>query len=224
MRREPTFKSESELCTAFIEWARRQGWTAYAETAGWDIVLVDAGGQQFGIHAKLRLNLEVIGQAMPRGDGDRGPDYRGVLVPDATRIPFDLCKAFGLALFYASSYRDGFHPDIKVALDQCWWNPVKRCELPRYVPDVAAGASSPIQLTDWKVRALKACALLEKQGHITAKEIRGLGMDPRRWVNPRTGWLKPLSDGRFARGDGLGFDQQHPVVYAQIKAEMEAPA
>lgn len=44
-KKEAMFKTEAELCAAFIEWAKKD-WTCYPETAGWDILLVDKYGLQ----------------------------------------------------------------------------------------------------------------------------------------------------------------------------------
>ena len=41
------FESEAAMCAAFIEDAERQGWTAYPETGGFDIVLVHNKTKRF---------------------------------------------------------------------------------------------------------------------------------------------------------------------------------
>jgi hypothetical protein len=95
-----TFATEAELVAAFCAAVERinhvyrdkpdshMRWTIYAETAGFDLLLVqDATGVQVGIEAKLTLNLKVLDQALPSRWGDwgeeptRAPDYRAVLVP-----------------------------------------------------------------------------------------------------------------------------------------------
>ena len=54
------FRSEADLCAAFLAALEREHakkWMAYAETAGWDILLVRLkDGFQIGIQAKLALN------------------------------------------------------------------------------------------------------------------------------------------------------------------------
>lgn len=78
-----TFATEADLCLAFSE-ALPSAWTAYNETAGFDIVLVHESGFQIGIEAKLRLNPKVVLQAVDTGvhRGVRaGPDAVAVLVP-----------------------------------------------------------------------------------------------------------------------------------------------
>jgi hypothetical protein len=94
------FDTEAELCAAFIKWAEKQGWKSYAETAGWDILLVAADGTQIGVQAKLRFNMKVLQQAVDYGLWGRGigPDFRAVLVPDSGGK--DICAALGMTMIY----------------------------------------------------------------------------------------------------------------------------
>lgn len=229
------FKSEAELCSAFIAWASREGWRCYPETAGFDILAVTPEGWQIGIEAKLRMNLKVISQALPRYGAEIGPDHRAVLVPGMNSDLRELCGYLGIEIFYCmtrSTDRRGLPHDFARAAQ--WrrhamfdWNPRQRCEVPEYMPDVPAGVPSPTQLTPWKIAALKVLARLEISGWITRKEISIFGIDARRWTSG-DGWLVPLDGdpkrgGRWKRGDRCPkFDQQHPDVYAQIKAELIA--
>src|SRR6478736_875463 len=234
MKRDPLFPTEALLCDAFMAWARTQGFTVYPETDGWDLILVDRDGFQIGVEAKLRLNLKVITQALPLyGIGDSGPDHRAVLVPER---PFDyerLLQLLGLEVFYAGGVRErwafmhherAYQHDRRVLFD---WNPKARCRLPEYVPDVRAGLSGPVQLTPWKIGALKVLAVIEARGSITRKQISTLGLDPRAWTGGR-GWLVPLDgdekrNGRYKLGAPCPrFDMQHPDVYARVKADLPA--
>lgn len=247
MKREPKFATEADLCAAFIRWAKEQGgrssrtaptpaWIAYAETAGWDILLVGADGTQIGIQAKQRFNMKVLQQTIPDGCygswHDDGPDYRAILIPERDHDADAICGALGITVF-APAGHTGYDDDMKLLHDftprldfeNCfggwhYWSPRKRCELPDFVPDVVAGASGPVQLTKWKVQALRLIARIEIRGHVTRADFRMLGMDARRWLGPQ-GWLQvdPARPGEFTRGDALDFDQQHPAVYAQVLEE-----
>jgi hypothetical protein len=240
--KQARYETEAALCADFIAWAKAQGgsysygiktpnWTPYAETAGWDILLVAEDGTQIGIEAKLRFNLKVIAQCIPGCWDhwrDHGPDYRAVLVPDGDQTAEDICAALGLMLFRPRrAYGDdhGFTPGLSMEHDRTgwhYWSPRKRCELPEFVPDVVAGASGPVQLTKWKVQALRIIATLELRGHVTRADFKAHGVDPRRWTGP-SGWLKPgVNPGEFVRGPGLDFDAQHPEVYAKVLAEASA--
>ena len=96
--------------------------------------------------------------------------------------------------------------------------------LPEYVPDVSAGASAPVQLTDWKIRAIKIAVLLEKRGFVTRSDFKGIGIDHRRWLAPND-WLK-IENGRYIAGRLPDFKAQHPKNYAEIVADFDkwAPA
>lgn len=249
MKREPKFATEADLCSSFIAWTafeagrhsfgvQTPAWTSYAETAGWDILLVGADGTQIGIQAKQRFNMKVLEQAVPScwdSWRDDGPDYRAVLVPDRDSGASDLCAALGLILFYPTGHSGyGARGDLQHAfspglhMDHSnggwhYWSPRTRCTLPEFVPDVVAGASGPVQLTKWKVQALRLIARIEIRGHVTRADFRVLGLDARRWLGPQ-GWLltDPARPGEFTRAAGLDFDQQHPTVYAQVLAETRA--
>lgn len=246
MKREPKFTSEAELCAAFLLWAQGEGgrrgcgvetpaWTPYAETADWDILLVGADGTQIGIQAKQRFNMKVLQQTLPDGTyggwRDSGPDYRAILIPERDEGARAVCGALGITVFAPHGYcgrGEGgnlihqFAPGLDMENFGGWhyWSPRKRCELPDFVPDVAAGASGPVQLTKWKVQALRLIARLEIRGHITRQDFRDLGIDSRRWMGPQ-GWLQSdaARPGEFTRGDALDFDRQHPQVYAQVLEE-----
>lgn len=233
MRRDPIFKTEADLCAAFIEWAARNSYRCYPETADFDILAVDGDGWQIGIEAKLRMNVKVISQALPRYSAEIGPDHRAVLVPSMDSELREFCGFVGLEVFYCMTrwtdrrgLRHQFDRDRRWRHEAMFdWNPKRRCDLPDYMPDVPAGVPSPIRLTPWKISALKVLARIEISGWITRKEIAVFGIDPRRWT-AGDGWLLPLDGdpkrgGRWRRGDRCPkFDQQHPEVYAQIRAEL----
>lgn len=248
MKKTPRYATEAALCADFIEWVKRGDrfrrdddvtWTPYAETAGWDILLVAGDGTQIGIQAKLKFSLKVIDQTIPDAWDhwhERGPDFRAILLPDADSGPEKVCGALGIVHFrptYGCRLYGEAVTQFSPALDPAaryggagwhYWAPGKRCELPEFVPDVQAGASGPVQLTKWKIAALRIVATLEVRGHVTRQDFKAHGIDPRRWTGPG-GWLVPRSErmqdaGQYIRGPGLDFDRQHPSVYAQVLAEI----
>lgn len=241
-KKQPRYETEAALCADFIEWLkvphRHNGsdapkWTPYAETAGWDILLVAEDGTQIGVQAKLRFNMKVLQQCLPHTWDewhDRGPDYRAVLVPEWDSGDARIANALGLALIGHSGnhwHQPTFRPGL--LQNECgggwhYWSPREREKLPEYVPDVPAGASGPIQLTKWKIAALRIVATLEVRGFVTREDFRQHAIDSRRWTGPG-GWLVPRSDrmqhaGQYIRGAGLDFDKQHPEVYAQVLADV----
>jgi hypothetical protein len=235
------FPTEAALCAAFLAAVDKRSWTPYPETEGWDILLVrKADGLQIGIQAKLRFNTHVISQALEGGYSSSlkrpGPDCRAVLVPEdeIQRHLRTICDYIGITVIKMRAagahwreidfkHNARFTPDLPDRGDS-WrreqWHelaPVKRCTLPDYVPDVAAGVPSPLQLTDWKIKALRLSVLLEERGHVTRLDFAHLDLDHRRWIT--LGWLR-IENGRFVPGEAPpNFKTQHPIVYEKIKAE-----
>lgn len=234
MAKAKPFQTEVALCAQFLELVDKRVWTAYAETGGWDILLSrNVDGFQIGIQAKLVFNLDVINQAIEQHSGwtavASGPDCRAVLVPGSTSKLGHICDYVGLAVIVMQSATEyskpRFYPRLPEKPDQwCgsedWheWCPTKRHKLPEYVPDVAAGASAPLQLTDWKIKAIKLAVLLEKNGHVTRSDFKYLSLDHRRWV--AQDWLVPSPKGYLA-GGAPNFKKQHPMVYEKISGEFD---
>ena len=213
-KKERPFATEVELCAAFIADVGGR-WTCYAETGGWDVLLVrKLDGFQIGVHAKLKLNVAVVNQAIETGDAWRvdgeHPDCRAVLVPwdDAGRFG-KICDHLGLTVIRAAPktvngawarnrcFEPGL-PDDPKNPHQCrpWHETAtaKRHALPEYIPDVRAGSSAPVQLTDWKIKAIKIAVTLQMRGHLTRRDFAHHRVDHRRWI--AGGWLK-VEDGRF---------------------------
>jgi hypothetical protein len=232
MNQPKPFAKETDLCAAFLS-VLPETWTAYAECAGFDILLVrKADGVQVGVEAKLKLNAEVVSQALEDGGYYRAnmanPDYRAVLVPYCDCGPFDRVAAYvGFTILRVDSSGRFFPPlpvDKQHYDDRDWhdWSPTKRCQLPEYVPDVAAGASAPVQLTQWKIAALRIEATLELRGYITRADFAHLRIDHRRWLARESGWLSRDGDKLIAGPHFPNWKAQHPKVYAEIVADAEA--
>jgi hypothetical protein len=244
--KEKPFKTEVELCRHFLSDIGK-GWMPYAETAGHDILLVRSDGFQIGVQAKLRLGTDVINQTLEEGRYSPtrpGPDCRAVLVPFNEEHGFTRIAAyigFTIIQVYApkgaeidfgyrpswSSRDPKFTPRLPDETHR-WANdswhelcPVKRHALPEYVPDVDAGASSPVQLTDWKISAIKIAVTLEIRGFVTRADFKHVGIDHRRWLAAGNDWLI-MKDGRWVAGPGIpDFKAQHPRVYGEITADQE---
>ena len=224
------FNSETDLCAAFSAWAQRQGWTPYAETGGWDIVLVAQDGTQIGVQAKMKFNMAVLQQTIESGSAAwqrSGPDYRAILLPKNFGAD-TICGALGITAISASTgIRDEirFYPDLNLdrhARGWHYWNPERRIELPEYIPDVPAGASGPVQLTRWKIGALRIAATAEIRGYVVMADFKRYGIDPRRWTDPG-GWLLPGTiPGQWIAGTNMTFAAQHPVVYPQVLSDVRA--
>lgn len=226
-----TWANEAALVATFVERVeklRDKPWTVYAETAGWDLLLQHRDGYQLGIEAKLSLNAKVIDQALAgatKWHSTTGPDYRAVLVPEAKLQAHlgRICDAIGLGVIALKTqyWQDLRLPDERYAFSQ-WsnWCPEKRCELPDYVPDVTGGHAAPVQLTLWKVKAIKLMIVLERRGYVTRADMKALQISPTRWTDAWQGFLARGEDNRFVRCHRTpDLRAQHPTNWAQIEAD-----
>ncbi len=234
------FAKETDLCAAFIA-AIGDDWTAYAETGGFDILLVRADGFQIGVEAKLRLNAKVVGQVAesvhPRSVANEGPDCRAVLVPAGGNYDLAaLCKLIGITVVVmnfrdvadkATYYHEPFSPRLPKSEphwnDEYWHEraPAKRCKLPDYVPDTISGDAAPLKLTEWKIKAIKIAILLDRRGQVSRHDFKAIGINMQRWTDPYAKWLVRSGD-IWTKGDYLpNFRIQHPVNYSQIEADYE---
>lgn len=235
------FAKESDLCSTFISLLPEE-WTAYPETGGFDILLVrDADGFQIGVEAKLKLNAKVICQAAESTSTYQitapGPDCRAVLIPEGVTTDLAaLCPRLALTVisvrydsFVAECLKRNpfsFHPRLPEIDDRWltrdWYElcPASRLKLPDWVPDVSAGESAPVTLTQWKIRAIKIAITLEKQGYITRQDFAFFEISMSRWTQMR--WIVPGdTKGRWVAGRMPDFRAQHPVNFAQIEADHE---
>ncbi|MGX9145916.1 hypothetical protein [Mesorhizobium sp. 128a] len=246
MTKGPEFKTEAELCTAFVA-AIPKGWTAYAETAGYDILLVrDADGLQIGVEAKLRLNAEVVLQASKEWGYNPqipAPDFRAALVPAGKHVGgmAEICAMLGITVISMTHPQDhtesrygwrppAFRPDLPDKNTNQYWSgkehdwydrcPAARCTLPDYVPDVGAGHPAPVALTNWKIRAIKLLIIMERRGYVTKADFKHVKIDPSRWTRD---WLeRGVERGQFVIGKYTpDLKAQHPTNWAQIEADFE---
>ena len=235
MKKPKDFATEADLCAAFIASIDSEKWTPYAETAGWDILLVRRlDGFQIGIQAKLRMNTDVINQALDEygswSVARAGPDCRALLVPSSSG--FDrICTYLALEVItpfqpmqwgkkkgqwrFSPSLPD--RPESYVNNDWPEWCPATRHKLPEYVPDVRAGASAPVQLTEWKIKAIKLAILLERNGRVFRHDFKHLNLDHRRWKEQA--WLSIGPTGYVAGPNWPDFKKLHPRVYGEIEAD-----
>jgi hypothetical protein len=245
-----TFAKESDLVAAFMEaletpeWRGAQthmkGWTAYHETAGWDLLLVSDSGLQIGVEAKLSLNAKVLSQALPSGwRADTGPDYRVALVPaDSCAAHMqELAGHLGVTVITvrdvrydnAKEPRWRFDPhQLPTQRGEDWsdrgwfpWLPSKQCQLPEYVPDVCGGHAAPVALTEWKIKAIKLLILLERNGVVHRSDMRALGISPTRWTERSFGYLEATPSGYVRCSATPDLKSQHPRNWNEIDADFE---
>ncbi len=235
MAKERLFSSEADLVAKFCGRIDPVHWTQYHETAGWDLLLVHNTGVQIGIEAKLGLNAKVLEQALPgHYSSQAGPDFRAVLVPvDGLQGHLQtIARHLGIVVIvvYSSGRsmdeKNRYHFNPSLPDGSMWglsdwpnWCPGQRCRLPDYVPDVTGGHSAPLQLSEWKIRAIKLLILLERNGSITRADIKALGMSPTRWTDRFNGFLTAGSTGYIRNAMTPDLKRQHPTNWAQIEAD-----
>lgn len=238
--KQPAFAKESDLVAAFVaangSHIERKGYTAYHETAGWDLLLAHSDGHQIGVEAKLKLNPKVLVQALPPyrwSEHDKGPDFRAVLVP-SDGLQAGMTK---LAWYLGINVISQSSPDIgkpwrtyaSVELPEDWqgseiwhpWFPVQRCELPEYVPDVVGGSAAPVQLSKWKIQAIKMLILLERRGAVSRADFKALRLSPTRWLDPYYGYLMRTPAGYVACTRTPDLKAVHPTIWPQIEADFD---
>lgn len=225
MKRSKEKISEAELCRRFIAYAEPQGWKAYAETGGWDIVLVK-DGVQIGVQAKLRFNATLMRQLLPGNHGRRGPNYIAALLPNSDSDVSQVLEQCGVIYFYPHNNmqwddRITQYAPLDLGLQyRPQWDFEEQIELPEYLPDVPAGDSAPVQLTPWKVGALRLFAMIEHQGFATKNDMDRILVNPRFFVQSE--WIAyDRHAKRYIKGPKEPRAvKQHPQVYQQILDEI----
>ncbi len=229
-----TYATEAEMVADWLAQLKASGagkrWTVYAETCGWDLLLVHADGFQVGIEAKLSLNAKVLEQALSGADNywrADGPDYRAVLVPEG-KCQLHLTKiagALGIQILTVTPLERGIIRGMGLP-DESWcsrwanWLPAQRCKLPDYVPDVEGGHSAPVMLTEWKIRAIRLMIVLERRGYVTRADMKSLQISPTRWCDSWHGFLARTPAGYVRCNRTPDLKAQHPINWAQIEADI----
>lgn len=184
---------EADLCSEFKTIIEKVGGVAYAETAGFDMLVVGPDGLQIGVEAKLRANVDVLAQVLngdswPGRPRRAGPDYRAVLVPKCSEAfqivarelhiwVFDLSRAnrsgntdlINFDLMFFGDFDSYIH-------DHYAWQYNKPCWVPPTDFEVPAGVPSPRSVTPWKIGAVRLCMKLREQGYVTSRDFRDCGI------------------------------------------------
>jgi len=187
------FETEGELCDYFSSIAKANGWKVFPEVDGWDLVLFD-GEVQIGVEAKLRSNIQLLGQVMRRTRTLTGykqygscPDYRAVLVPKITAGIVDVCFHLRIVLFTSGTRFIQLNPLFNLKTK-------KHLVLPSVPLQSGGGRPSPKVLSQWREKSLRLCIRLRRDGFVTGKDFDELGLHRQNWVKS---WLD--RDGKVGR-------------------------
>ena len=220
--------SEVELCAAFIAWTQANSdWVAYSETGGFDMLLVASDGRS----SASKPNFP----APPNWSIRRCPKtaFRALPVP----ISAASCCRSARAEIPGAAAVAGPAGLLRLAARRR----VSRRVIDRSNGLVALGSGAADRAATFLARRRrgaavadpadeiqncrpKLIALIEVRGYVVSQDFRDLGIDSRRWTNPKNGLLQFDSQGRYQRGEKLIFDKQHPRVFAEIVAASKRSA
>lgn len=192
------------MCEVLRAAALAEGWQPYPEQGGWDLLLVLPSGQQVGVQAKLRPNVDVLAQAL-LSERQQGPEVHAVLVPSCSAAFREVALALGVLVLQAV--------DFDAARRSPWARVPKLPELvagarlhrhrarhwlPPFVPNLPAGVPAPRRVTAWQLGAARLCALLRERGPqgVLVSEIRERGLAPSTWQRR---WLERVPGSRPSR-------------------------
>ena len=229
-----TWPSEAAMFDDFIAAARSEGFVAYPETCGHDLVL-EGHGLQVVVEGKLRANTKVLVQALPpwhrdsyfAGPSTTGADYYAILTPGVDAEIRALARCVDVLCI---DWR--FHS----AEDVRWAGPrgalgllAKLQERPtgptltRLKPPLAveqqAGLPAPRSVSHWKVDAVRIALRLRAGAELRSTDFAG-AVKPATFVQRR--WMRPLrKEGRVTvYGLGVCADTAPDVLYPEIVAAL----
>lgn len=231
------YKTENELCNIFIVYAKNNNWKVFPETSNFDILIVK-NNFQIGIQAKLIPNIEVLDQAIAGRQSDNinikwanpSPHIRAVLVPHASREFKNIANALGVFVI------EGMKQIRDIMAGQKYWikeisgldgyskkhltYPAKLCWTPEVEIDTPAGVKSPKIITQWKIKAVKLCLLLEAKGYLTIKDFKEAKVSSTLWIKKR--WLIDSGDKegglkKYIRTNIILPHEKYPEITEKLK-------
>lgn len=201
-------------------------------------------GEQIGVHAKLLPNVAVLYQALPRARGpvlDKvGPDYYAILVPNATDEFVFVARKLGITVYTASWSKSTWWrgtaqfvtkgtPRVDFGLTDSGFTYKKmehkeRCWTPEVEVNIPAGTKAPVQLTPWKMAAVKLCITGVKKGYLTTQDFADAKISMSRWS--QKGWVQPgewvKENGKRLKSYLLQDDNKPPhLLYPEVVVALE---
>lgn len=201
--KRPIPESEVKLCEELVVLARDEGFRVFPEVSDWDLIIVDEEGVQLGVQAKMRANVDVLAQAVRRLYRINGPRHRAVLVPKSSGAFRQVARALGVHVFtirQIRQWRGNRFTKKRKLIDfsnmKVW--PGKPHWLPPVPSCCPAGSPAPRPLTQWRVKAIELCLLLEKQGFLSGEDFKKAGLNVTGWIQ-RGELVRDGKIGRFGR-------------------------
>lgn len=81
--------------------------------------------------------------------------------------------------------------------------------------------AAPVQLTEWKISAIKLMILLERKGAVTRADMKALRLSPTRWTDRYHGFLMASPTGYVKHTGTPDLKAQHPKNWAEIEADFD---
>lgn len=231
------------MFAAFIATVKADGWLVYPECCGHDLVLVagpavrldDHSGIETGdvvaIEGKLRANLAVLSQALPRSHRShvkRAADWYAVLVPGVDGAFLEIAQALGIQVLVFQrdtcrqrhGLRGAWAPELRVT-------GFDRLPVPSVQVELTPGQPGPRLVTPWKLGAVRLCVTAASR---PGNQLTSADFKTERVSVPsfqRNGWLEV--SGRAGRItiyrllDAPGRpDKAYPELLAALTREGEA--
>lgn len=225
--------TERHLCDRLRAAAGRFGALAYPEVSGWDVLLVLESGEQIGVQAKMRANIEVLAQAVRHAERGPGPDMRAVLVSDFgardthAREFRAVCDAARLIVWSALDMNDtpsGLRHFASTITNAPRWQRSARLWLPP-LTDLPAGVPNPRSISRWRCNAAQLCTELRTGLTLTAAELTARDVGSlSTWTRGQRGWLVRVPGSSPARYGAADPNRLPDVKFPHVHAALGLPA
>jgi hypothetical protein len=183
------YRYEYEMCDEFVE-LNKADWDIYPECYGYDMLMFSKDSEiQIGVQAKLKNNLQVIYQILNNVDISNrikriGPHYGAVLTPIDDNNYYHLCRRLNIIKFNIVPIKATMNYINNVNLDgYTILNFLERHNRPIIRLNDSPGKSSPKNLSQWRIQALKIMNKYYDQGYIISSQLRELGLNTTLFTN-----------------------------------------
>jgi hypothetical protein len=178
------------MCDEFIE-LNKGDWDIYPECYGYDMLMFSKESDfQIGVQAKLINNLKVIYQILNNTELNKGtlkkigPHYRAVLTPSDDHPYNCLCSRLNIIKLNIMPIKGTINYIKGVYLNSYYFlNFRERHTRPEIRLNDSPGKSSPRNISQWRINALKIMNKYYEQGYIISSQLRELGLNTTLFTN-----------------------------------------